>query len=175
MLNHAEHDRKSTDHTHEQFCERDQCQRWRQAARSATIEVMATIPESMKISLQQRLDARARERWPALIGVSVSFHGTLAYVTGHLADDESLSLCRLRYGGSASSWGFAIYRASHDDYEDSYLPNGMTAGGPEEALDTASALYPPTPPPGHVSPTNFETGPLASVRLTSTQWPTTAD
>lgn len=103
---------------------------------------MATIPESTKSSLQQRLNAHARERWPGLTEVTVRFRGTLAYVTGHLADDdENVPLCRLRYGGSASIWGFAIYRASHDDYEDSYLPNGMTAGSPEEALDTASGLY----------------------------------
>jgi len=52
-----------------------------------------------------------------------------------------IKLCRLRYGGSAHTWGFAIYRASHDDYEDSYLPTGMTGGSPEEALDCACGLY----------------------------------
>jgi hypothetical protein len=26
---------------------------------------------------------------------------------------------RLRYAGSAATWGFAIYRASHDDYDKS--------------------------------------------------------
>src|SRR5829696_2653947 len=49
----------------------------------------------------------------------------------------TMRLCRLRYGGSAHQWGFAIYRASHDDYEDSYLPNGYPVGTAEEALDTA--------------------------------------
>ena len=49
-------------------------------------------------------------------------------------------LCRLRYGGSAHTWGFAIYRASHDDYEDSCLPDGMLAGCAEEAL-TRGSLY----------------------------------
>jgi hypothetical protein len=58
-----------------------------------------------------------------------------------LADGHKFRLCRLRYGGSASSWGFAIYRASHNDYEPSYLPTGYTAGTPEEALDTACGLY----------------------------------
>ena len=55
--------------------------------------------------------------------------------------DRELPLCRLRYGGSASTWGFAIYRASHDDYQPSYLPNGTAAGSPEEALDCACGLY----------------------------------
>ncbi len=38
-------------------------------------------------------------------------------------------------------WGFAIYRASHDDYEDSFLPSGNFAGSPEEAIDCACGLY----------------------------------
>ena len=42
---------------------------------------------------------------------------------------------------SGHTWGFAIYRASHDDCEDSYLPTGMPAGSPEEALDCACGLY----------------------------------
>ena len=48
---------------------------------------------------------------------------------------------RLRYGGSAARWGFAIYRASHQDYEDSILPTGAFAGTPEDALDCAAGLY----------------------------------
>ncbi len=47
----------------------------------------------------------------------------------------------MRYGGYANSWGFAIYRASHDDYEDSILPNGAFAGTAEDALDCACGLY----------------------------------
>jgi len=67
----------------------------------------------------QRLRERARTRWPQLTSVDVRFRGQFAYVTGRLPDDETLPLCRLRYGGSASNWGFAVYRASHDDYQDS--------------------------------------------------------
>ena len=52
-----------------------------------------------------------------------------------------LPLCRLRYLGWASSWGFAIYRASHEDYEDNFLPSGLPVGSPEEALDCACGLY----------------------------------
>jgi hypothetical protein len=48
--------------------------------------------------------------------------------------------CRLRYGGYANQWGFAIYRASHDDYQDSFLPTGMMGGTAEDALDTACGL-----------------------------------
>jgi len=52
-----------------------------------------------------------------------------------------LPLCRLRYAGSARDWGFAIYRASHDDYEDSTCPPASPAGTAEDALDTACGLY----------------------------------
>ena len=102
---------------------------------------MATPPASTKISLSQRLNARARERWPDLATVEVRFRGQFAYIDAHLPDGEVLPLCRLRYAGSASTWGFAIYRASHDDYQPNYLPSGLSAGTPEEALDCACGLY----------------------------------
>ena len=55
--------------------------------------------------------------------------------------DAAVRMCRLRYGGSAHTRGFAIYRASHDDYQDSQLPSGLRGGSSEEALDTACGLY----------------------------------
>ncbi len=48
------------------------------------------------------------------------YRAGFAYVDALLADGEELRLCRLRDTGSASQWGFAIYRAGHDDYEDSH-------------------------------------------------------
>jgi hypothetical protein len=99
------------------------------------------IPESTKISLGQRLRDRQRERWPGLATVQVRFRGRFTYVAGHLPDGQVLPLCRLRYAGSASRWGFAIYLASRDGYEDSVLPSGLGAGTPEEALDCACGLY----------------------------------
>jgi hypothetical protein len=71
----------------------------------------------------------------------VRFRGVFAYVSARLPDGDRLPLMRLRYGGSAARWGFAIYLASKDGYEDSILPTGFTAGAPEEALDTACGLY----------------------------------
>jgi hypothetical protein len=100
-----------------------------------------TIPESTKTSLGQRLRARQRERWPALAAVQARFRGRFAYVDGQLRDGEVLPLCRLRYAGSASLWGFAIYLASTDGYQDSVLPSGLPVGTPEEALDCACGLY----------------------------------
>jgi hypothetical protein len=102
---------------------------------------MAKPPESTKTSLRQRLAPRAAERWPHLADVDVRYRGEFAYVAGRLPDGTSLPLMRLRYAGSASTWGFAIYRASHDDYEKSVLPSGWPAGTPQEALDCACGLY----------------------------------
>lgn len=108
---------------------------------SGTMGRMAVPPQSTKTSLRQRLLARARERWPQLGDVTVRHHGAFAYVTGHLPDGTAIPLFRLRYNGSAATWGFAIYRASHDDYENSYLPSGYPSGSPQEALDCACGLY----------------------------------
>jgi hypothetical protein len=98
-------------------------------------------PESMKSSLTQRVNARAAERWPDLAGVEVRFRSNFAYISGRLRDGTTTQLCRLSYGGVLHTWGFAIYRASHDDYQNAILPTGYSAGSPEEALDCACGLY----------------------------------
>jgi len=78
---------------------------------------------------------------PELSSIDVTLRAAYAYVTGTLTDGEQLPLCRLRYGGSASIWGFSIYRASHDSYQPSVRHTGMSTGTSEEALDTACGLY----------------------------------
>lgn len=102
---------------------------------------MPTVPESTKSSLAQKLTARARTTWPRLAAVHVRHRGQFAYVDGELANGESIKLMRLCYGGSASAWGFALYQASSDKYEDTILPTGSFAGPPEDALDCACGLY----------------------------------
>jgi hypothetical protein len=87
-----------------------------------------------------------------LATVQARFRGRFAYVDGELHDGEVLPLCRLRYAGSASRWGFAIYLASRDGYQDSVLPSGLHAGTPEEALDCACGLYLNDPPPPGSNP-----------------------
>ena len=101
----------------------------------------ATIPASTKTSLHQRLLDHTRQRWPQLADVHVRSRGRFAYIDGELQSGEVLPLCRLRYAGSATTWGFAIYLAGKDSYEDSVLPNGLPAGTPEDALDCACGLY----------------------------------
>lgn len=102
---------------------------------------MPAIPDSTKNSVTYRLAARARERWPQITRINTRFKGGFGYVDADLGDGDTLRLCRLRYAGYANMWGFAIYRASHDDYEDSYLPDGSPSGAVENALDTACGLY----------------------------------
>jgi hypothetical protein len=114
------------------------------------------IPESTKTSLGQRLRQRQRERWPGLASVDVRFRNRFAYIDGELESGEVLPLCRLRYAGSASLWGFAIYLASRDGYQDSVLPSGLSIGTPEEALDCACGLYlnDPSAWQAHLPPTS---------------------
>ena len=73
--------------------------------------------------------------------MKLRFRSNFAYVDGEIANGPTIPLCRLRYAGLASEWGFAIYRASHDDYEESFLSSGVMGGSPEEALDCACDLY----------------------------------
>ena len=105
------------------------------------MHVVVKYPDSTKSSLEYRLHARARARWPQLTSVDVRHRANFSYVDGVLPDGTVTKLCRLRYGGSAHQWGFAIYRASHDDYQDTILPSGTFAGSPEQALDCACGLY----------------------------------
>jgi hypothetical protein len=83
-----------------------------------------------------------------------------------LPNEEQLPLCRLRYLGTDTDWGFAIYQASSESYDDTLLPNGNPSNGnssngnssngnssngnpsngnpsgtPEQALDCALGLY----------------------------------
>ena len=103
--------------------------------------VVVTYPDSTKTSLQHRLTDRARERWPQLEHVVLRHRGAFSYIDGMPHDGTTLKLARLRYGGSAHHWGLAIYRASHDDYEDSLYPTGLPIGTCEDALDTACGRY----------------------------------
>jgi len=105
------------------------------------MDAVPTPPDSTKNSLRYRLIIRTRERWPQLADLTIRHRGQFAYIDGKLADGTTLPLFRLRYGGSASLWGFGIYLASRDGYEDSVLPSGMHAGTPQEALDCACGLY----------------------------------
>ena len=102
---------------------------------------MAAIPESTRNSITLRLLDHAERHWPQLTRVQVTYRGAFGYVTGVLRDGQRIPLCRLRYGGSAHSFGFAIYSAAHDRYQDAVLRTGLPAGTPQEALDTACTVH----------------------------------
>jgi len=101
------------------------------------MQVVVKYPDSTKSSLEYRLHARARERWPQLTSVDVRHRANFSYVDGVLPDGTVTTLCRLRYGGSAHQWGFAIYRASH-----STTPSPSS----RPACRSAPAKTPWTPP-----------------------------
>jgi hypothetical protein len=103
--------------------------------------LMAAPPESTKNSVLQRLTAHARDRWPQVKDLEVRYRGQFVYVQAELADGTTQPLIRLRYGGSAHHWGFGLYLASSDKYENQILPSGFPTGSPEEALDCACDLY----------------------------------
>ena len=99
------------------------------------------IPDGTRRVLARRLDLRRQQRWPELADVTIRYRASFAYIAGTTGDDDTLLLCRLRDLGSPDNWGFAIYLASKDGYEDSILPHGSFTGTPEEALDCACGLY----------------------------------
>ena len=117
-------------------------------------EAVAAIPQSTRDSITVRLLDHAEAHWPQLTRVKVTYRGAFGYITGVLRDGQNILLCRLRYGGSAHSFGFAIYSAAHDRYQDSVLPSGYPAGTAEEALDCACGLYLNDPTAWLPPPTN---------------------
>src|SRR6516225_11347439 len=90
-----------------------------------TMRPMAAIPESTRSSVALRLLDHAEQHWPQLHRIQVTSRAGFAYVTGILPDGEQIPLCRLRYGGSAHSFGFAIYSAARARYEDAVHLAGL--------------------------------------------------
>ena len=109
---------------------------------------MATYPDSTKTSLEQRLRARAGERWPQITSLQIRHRGTFSYIDATLTDATTLKLCRLRYVGSAHQWQFAIYRASHDDYDESVFFTGLPVRPARTPSTPPAASTSTTPPPG---------------------------
>ena len=106
-----------------------------------TMRPMAAIPESTRSSVALRLLDHAEQHWPQLHRIQVTSRAGFAYVTGILPGGEQIPLCRLRYGGSAHSFGFAIYSAARARYEDAVLLTGSPVGTPQQALDTACTIH----------------------------------
>jgi hypothetical protein len=104
--------------------------------------VAVAIPDGARRALARQLDDHRQQRWPDLSDLHIRYRANFAYVAGATIDDhDPQPLFRLRYLGSPDDWGFAIYLASKDGYEDSILPAGRFTGTPAEALDCACGLY----------------------------------
>ena len=100
---------------------------------------------STKSSVTLPLLAHAEQNWTQFTSVEVAYCGAFAYVTAVVSDSEQIPLCRLRYGGSAQSFGFAIYTAAHDRYQEAGLLTALGAGRHKT---------PSTPPAPSTSPTS---------------------
>jgi len=120
------------------------------------------IPEPTRDSITWRLILHAEKNWPQLDKVQITYRSGFAYLAGVLPGGEQIPLCRLRYGGSAHSFGFAIYAATRGRYEDALLRTGLPTGTPQEALDTACIVHLTGlgHEPGDQPPTNLQPGPL---------------
>jgi hypothetical protein len=105
------------------------------------MEHMPAIPRSTRDSLTWRLILHAEKHWPQLTGIQLTRRAGFAYAAGILPGSEEIPLSRLRYGGSAHSFGFAIYSAARDRYENAPLLTGLPTGTPQEALDTACTIH----------------------------------
>ncbi len=99
------------------------------------------IPDSTRASITWRLILHAEKNWPQLDKVQVTCRGAFAYAAGVLPGGEKIPLFRLRYGGSAHSFGLAIYSAARERYEDALFLTGFPTGTPQEALDTACTIH----------------------------------
>ena len=102
---------------------------------------MPAIPESTRSSITLRILLHAKEHWPRLENLQVTCRGGFAYATAALPGEQPQPLFRLRYGGSAHSFGFAIYSPARDRYQDAVLLTGLPIGSPQEALDTACTVH----------------------------------
>ena len=102
---------------------------------------MPAIPRSTRSSITLRLLDHATQHRPQLDKVQLARRSGLAYVAAILPSGEQIPLFRLRYGGSAHSFGFAIYSPAHQRYENTVLLTGYPTGTPQQALDTACTIH----------------------------------
>jgi hypothetical protein len=114
--------------------------------------VMAVPTKRVKQDVEADLDHYASQRWPDLEEVTLTWRGSYAYVRVWTTMTESVPVARIRYLGHPQLWEFAIYRASHEDYEPSRLPNGDLIGTPQDALDCALGLYLADPTAWQINP-----------------------
>ena len=102
---------------------------------------MPRLPIENRYDIHDRIDRHVTANWPALEGARARFRGGFAYLDAILTAGVIQPLCRLRYDGHDSLFGFALWRASHNDYEDTILPGGDLTTTVENAFDVAASFY----------------------------------
>jgi hypothetical protein len=85
--------------------------------------IVATYPDSAKASLEQRLAARARERWPQIARLHIRHRGTFSYIDATLTDATTLKLVE----GGIPGRGDAAVRA---DVKVTDVPVGLRTSVP---------------------------------------------
>ncbi len=104
---------------------------------------MPSMPIENRADIENRLRAHTTYNWQPLADITLRYRGAFAYITAILPTGETQPLCRLRWIGLDDRYGVALYRASHDDYEDTWLPDGTNTATPEDAFDFAAHVYLP--------------------------------
>lgn len=105
---------------------------------------MPVPSKQLKTRVEDDVDSHAYQHWPQLGEVTVRWHGSYGYLTGHFdddPDDTGFPLGRIRYLGHPDAWAFAIYQPSDDSYTDTLLPHGQPTGTPTQALDCACIVH----------------------------------
>lgn len=125
---------------------------------------MPAIPESTRNSIRLRLLTHAEQNWPQLATVEVTYRSLFAYLTGILHNSDRIPLCRLRYGGSAHSLGFAIYSAAHEGYHEPPCCPGSPPAAPRRPRHRL--YHPPRQHQPVTSPPHIH-GPLTNPQRTS--------
>ena len=120
-----------------------------QARRCATLGTMPAPPRKLKDQVEDDLDHYASQRWPQLEEVTIRWRGSYGYVEGYVTEDDGIPLCRIGYLGSPDDWGFAIYQASTETYQESSLTAAARPGRRKKPSTAPAASTWPTPAPGH--------------------------
>jgi hypothetical protein len=104
-------------------------------------EAMAKIPESTKSSLQQRLAARARERWPQISRINTRYRAGFAYVDAVLPGGDSYRCAGCATPATPTSGASRSTAPATTTTRTRSYPPGSMGGTAEYALDTACGLY----------------------------------
>ena len=103
---------------------------------------MESVPvpgKKLKQHVGNDLDHYASTRWPDLEEVTITWRGSYGYLRAWTTETDYIPLCRIQYLGD-DHYGFALYRASTENYAEARLPTGAFTATPRQALDCALGL-----------------------------------